>query len=106
MEGGIEVKGREGRGLKQLLNDLKEKIKYWKLKEETPDRTLWRSRLEEAMNLSCDRVLSEHALRTNLRINSNCVQHNSILVVFVLFSVRCELNSLIRVKYEFDNSAC
>jgi hypothetical protein len=30
----IEVKGRKGRRRKQLLDDLKEKRGYWKLKEE------------------------------------------------------------------------
>jgi hypothetical protein len=36
--------GRQGRRHKQLLDDLKEKRKYWKLKEEALDRTLWRTR--------------------------------------------------------------
>jgi hypothetical protein len=29
---------------KQLLDDLKEKKRYWKLKEEALDHTLWRTR--------------------------------------------------------------
>jgi hypothetical protein len=36
--------GRRGRKRKQLLDDLKEKIGYWKLKEEALDGTLWRTR--------------------------------------------------------------
>jgi hypothetical protein len=36
--------GRRGRRCKQLLDDLKEKRRYWKLKEEALDRTLWRTR--------------------------------------------------------------
>jgi hypothetical protein len=36
--------GRRRRRRKQLLYDLKEKRRYWKLKEETLDRTLWRTR--------------------------------------------------------------
>jgi hypothetical protein len=36
--------GRRGRRRKQLLDDLKEKKIYWKLKEEALDRALWRSR--------------------------------------------------------------
>jgi hypothetical protein len=40
LEGRIEMTGRRGRRRKQLLNDLKEKIRYWKLKEEELDRTL------------------------------------------------------------------
>jgi hypothetical protein len=44
LEGRIETTGRRGRRRKQLLYDLKEKIRYWKLKEEALDRTLWRTR--------------------------------------------------------------
>jgi hypothetical protein len=40
IEGKLE--GRKRRR-KQLLDDLKEKRRYWKLKEEAPDRTLWRT---------------------------------------------------------------
>jgi hypothetical protein len=36
--------GRRGRRRKQLLDDLKEKRRYCKLKEEALDRTLWRTR--------------------------------------------------------------
>jgi hypothetical protein len=35
---------RRGRRSKQLLDDLKEKRRYFKLKEEALDRTLWRTR--------------------------------------------------------------
>jgi hypothetical protein len=49
-EGKIEVKmevpGRRGRRCKQLLDDLKETRKYWKLKEEAPDHTLRRTCFE------------------------------------------------------------
>jgi hypothetical protein len=38
------VTGRSGRRRKHLLDDLKEKRGYWKLKEEALDRTLWRTR--------------------------------------------------------------
>jgi hypothetical protein len=34
MEGRIEMTGRRRRRRKQLLDDLKEKRRYWKLKEE------------------------------------------------------------------------
>jgi hypothetical protein len=34
---------RLGRRRKQLLHDLKEARRYWKLKEEAQDRTLWRT---------------------------------------------------------------
>ena len=35
--------GRQGRRLKQLLDDLKETTGYCKLKEEARDRTVWRT---------------------------------------------------------------
>ena len=38
--GRIEVTGSRGRRRKQLLDDVKEKRGYWKLKEEALDRTL------------------------------------------------------------------
>jgi hypothetical protein len=44
LEGRIEVTGRRGRRCKKLLDDLKEKRGYCKLKEEALDRTLWRTR--------------------------------------------------------------
>jgi hypothetical protein len=44
LEGRIEMTGRRGRRRKELLDDLKEKRIYWKLKEEVLDRTLWRTR--------------------------------------------------------------
>jgi hypothetical protein len=43
LEGRIEMTGRRGRRRKQLLDDLKEKRSYWKLKEEALDRNLWRT---------------------------------------------------------------
>jgi hypothetical protein len=44
LEGMIEMTGRRGGRRKQLLGDLKEKRRYWKLKEETLDRIIWRTR--------------------------------------------------------------
>jgi hypothetical protein len=40
----MEVTGRRGRRRKQLLDELKEKRGYWKLKEEALYLTLWRTR--------------------------------------------------------------
>jgi hypothetical protein len=39
-EGRTEMMGRRGRRRKQLLDDIKEKRRYWKLKKEALDRTL------------------------------------------------------------------
>jgi hypothetical protein len=43
IEGQIEGKIRRARRCKQLLDDLKEIRKRWKLKEEAVDHTLWRT---------------------------------------------------------------
>jgi hypothetical protein len=43
IEGKILGARRRGRRRMQLLDDLKETRRYWKLKEETQDRTLWRT---------------------------------------------------------------
>jgi hypothetical protein len=44
LEGMIEVTGRLGRRRKQLRDNRKEKRRYWELKEEALDRTVWRTR--------------------------------------------------------------
>jgi hypothetical protein len=44
IEGRIKVTRRRGRRRKQLLDDLKEKRGYCKLKEEALDRTMWGTR--------------------------------------------------------------
>jgi hypothetical protein len=43
IEGNIIGTRRRGRRCKQLLDDLKEARRYWKLKEEAQVRTLWRT---------------------------------------------------------------
>ena len=35
--------GTRGRRREQLLDDLKGRIRYWKLKKEALDRTMWRT---------------------------------------------------------------
>jgi hypothetical protein len=52
VEGRRNMKGRRGRKRKLLLEDLKEKRGYWELKEAALDCTLYRTRFEEAMDLS------------------------------------------------------
>jgi hypothetical protein len=44
LEGQIERTGRRGRRRLQLVDGLREKRRYWKLKEEALDRTVWRTR--------------------------------------------------------------
>ena len=43
IEGRIEVTGRRGRRRRQLLDAIKERWGFWKVKEETLDRTVWRT---------------------------------------------------------------
>jgi len=47
----IEVTGKRVKRRKKLLDGLNEKTGYWKLKEETPDRTLWRTRFGRGRKL-------------------------------------------------------
>ena len=44
IKGQVEVTSRRGRRRKELLDDLKDRRGYCKLKEEAPDRTMWRNR--------------------------------------------------------------
>ena len=44
IKGQVEVTSRRGRRRKELLDDLKDRRGYCKLKEEAPDRTIWRNR--------------------------------------------------------------
>jgi hypothetical protein len=44
IKGGIEVAGRRGRRLRELLEDLKEGSGYSHLKEEAVDRNMWTAR--------------------------------------------------------------
>ena len=50
---------RRGRRRKKLLYDLKDRRGHSNLKEEALDRTMWRHRLKEALDLSSDRILNE-----------------------------------------------
>jgi hypothetical protein len=54
IKGGIKMTVRRGRRRRKLLDDLKERTGYSHLKEEALDRTMWRNRLEEALDLSSD----------------------------------------------------
>jgi hypothetical protein len=45
IEGKIIGTRRLGKRHKQLLDDLKEARRYWKLKEEAQDHTLWRTQV-------------------------------------------------------------
>jgi len=47
----MEVRGRRGRRGQKLLDDLKEKKSYWRLKEEALDRTQRRTRFGSGYEL-------------------------------------------------------
>ena len=55
IKGRMAVMERWGGGHKQLLDDLKEKRGYWKVKEVTLDRILLRTGFEKSVDLSQDR---------------------------------------------------
>jgi hypothetical protein len=60
IKGEIEVTRKRGRRRKKLLDDLKDRRRHFHLKEEALDRSMWRElALEEALDLSSDRLLNE-----------------------------------------------
>ena len=59
IKGDLEVTRRQGRRRRELLDDLKDRRGYSHLKEEALDRTIRRIVLEEALNLSSDRILND-----------------------------------------------
>ena len=56
---------RRGRRRKKLLDDLKDRRGYCQLKEEALDRTMWGIVLEEALDLSFDRLLMMMVMTVN-----------------------------------------
>jgi hypothetical protein len=64
MGGRIKVTGRRERRRKQLLDDLKEMIGFWKQKEEALDRTLWRNRFGRGCRLVVNLFLINHTRNT------------------------------------------
>jgi hypothetical protein len=59
IKGEIEVARRRGRRRRKLLDDLKDRREYPRMKEDVLVRIMWRNRLEEVLNLSSDRILNE-----------------------------------------------
>jgi hypothetical protein len=83
LERRIEVSGRRGRRRKQLLDDLKERRKYWKLKEEALDRPPAENSLRKRL-LTC----SKADYRMNDSFYSPAVTH-LVLPVFRLTCLLC-----------------
>jgi hypothetical protein len=69
IEGTLEGTTRRGRKRKQLLDDLKEAIRYCILKEEAPDRTLWGTRF----GTGCGPVVRQTAECVKLGVRA--IQH-------------------------------
>jgi hypothetical protein len=61
-----EVTERRGRRCKHLMDDLRVKIEYWKLKQEALDRTEWRTRFEKG----CGPVVRHTTKRMNDDVTS------------------------------------
>jgi hypothetical protein len=92
IEGSVEVTvGRGRRRRKQLLDDLQEEKKYWRLKDEALDSTLWTisfvigygrvvRQTTERMNLS-----STLSLSLSLHINILCPIKTCYLIEFKVF---------------------
>jgi hypothetical protein len=59
IQGGIEVRGRQGRRRRKLLDDLKERTGYSHLQEEALDRTMWRVRFGRVFGPVVRRLLNE-----------------------------------------------
>jgi len=70
----MKVTGGQGRGRKQLLNDLKALGVYWILDEEALDRIQLRTRFGEAVDLASDRLRNEWIMA---RDNVACVNFNT-----------------------------
>jgi lipase chaperone LimK len=78
------VSGRRGRKRKQLLDELKEKSVYWKLKKEALDRAVWRTCFGRSYRL----VVSQTTARMNdvdgsrsaheTSLHEVCAQRNEI----------------------------
>jgi hypothetical protein len=85
----IEVTGRRGRRRRQLLDDLKEKRRYCKLKEEALDRTVWRTRFGRG----CGPVASQTTKCMNQQLEANysfielhtvCSRYGIVHLIFVV----------------------
>jgi hypothetical protein len=89
IKGRIEVTGRWGRKCRKLLDDLKERSEYSRLKEEALDRTMWRARF--------GRVFGPVVRQTNEWMNEygtkfyvlewNCIMTNIVHKFLIYLSI-------------------
>jgi hypothetical protein len=99
LEGRIEMMGRRGRRRKQLLDDLKEKGRYWKLKEEALDRTVENSLWKRL------RICSKTDCRMNeLLCLYEYTVHSQILVgmTLMIMNYLCGSTYCFKGKKSFD----
>ena len=68
---------RRKRRRRQLLFDLKEERRYWNLKHEALDRTLWRTPLDKTVDLSQDRLRSTHVRKLLCRAKGRMTTENA-----------------------------
>jgi len=65
------VTGRRGRKRRKLLDDLKERKGYSRLKEEALDRTIWRAGFGRGFGLvvrQTTKLMNEHVATTYLKL--------------------------------------
>ena len=70
IEGSVEVTRMRRRRRKPLLDNLKEKTGYWRLREETLDCTVWSS----DVGRDCEPVLRQTTERMNESINQRLLE--------------------------------
>ena len=70
------MKGRRGIRRKKLLDDLKEIIGYWQLKEDALDRTLWGTRFGRGYGP----VIRQAMNNTSFLFSIPCVETDVVIV--------------------------
>ena len=90
----MEVKGRRGRRRKQLLGDFKEKIRYWKLKEEELHLTVWRACLEGPMKLALRQIGGGKIRKNRVDSESKFRNFNSTVLHFGSVPFSCPYRSV------------
>jgi hypothetical protein len=98
LEGRIEMMGRRGRRHKQLMDDLKEKRRYWKLKEEALDFTLWRNHFRRGYR-PVVRQTTER-INTTVCFVMTILSHPQAAVTNVQTSNACNSHKIIKIGIE------
>ena len=88
----LEVKGRRWKRCKQLLDDLKERRGYWKLREEAQDRTVWRT----GFGIGCVPVVRQTA-----ELMNECYRFGVTRMIFLLGSCAIRISFVGKKICEF-----